>query len=62
MDFKDKSQAETDKMIGDIMTSMNKYTSKLVAAVFGTQFQSQDIIPEVMRRGGVDSELASPFC
>ena len=46
-------------MIEDTITKTNDIISELVGAVFGRPGQSQDVIPDNMRHGGVDSKRSS---
>lgn len=47
-------------MIDNMIEETNNIISRLVGAVFGRFGQSQDVIPDEMRRGGVDSKHANP--
>ena len=46
-------------MVEDTITKTNDIISELVGAVFGRPGQSQDVIPDSMRHGGVDSKRRS---
>ena len=58
-DFRDASETAINSMIGGIAEEVGEAASRLVGTVFGTNKTPQSQIPEVMRRGGVNSECSN---
>jgi hypothetical protein len=46
-------------MTGDTIEKVNDIIYEIVGAVFGNPGQTQDVIPESMRKGGVNSKQPS---
>lgn len=56
MDVTNEAATAIENLIKESVKSTNNIISTIVSAVFGEQGQSQDIIPQAMRRGEVSSE------
>lgn len=57
VDTKEDAEVAIDRLIKENMKQTGEVINTVVAAVFGRFGQSQDAIPQSMRRGGVSSKL-----